>query len=139
MKQTILTFAIRRQAMIEFSAIQQTVIEQMQYYSKKMKPGRPYRIMLKEIRPKRTTGEFSQNHHLNGHVQQICEETGNDFTAIKQYIKQRAIKQNYPYTTLPNGDVLPKSEADVDVLECGYAIDEAHILAGELAINLREE
>lgn len=124
---------------IEFSAIQQTVIEQMQYYAAKMRPGRPYRIVLKEIRPKRTTGPESQNHHLNGHVQQICEETGNDFTAIKQYIKQKAIRQGYGFTTLPNGDVLPKSEADVDVLECGYAIDEAHILAGELGISLREE
>ena len=125
--------------MIEFSAIQQTVIDQMQYYQDKMKPGRPYRITLKEIRPKRTTGEFSQNHHLNGHVQQIAEETGNDFTAIKQYIKQRAIGQGYPYTTLPDGKALPKSEADIDVIECGYAIDECHILAGELGINLREE
>ena len=31
----------------------------------------------------RTTGKGSQNHHLNGHIVQICNYTGNDYETIK--------------------------------------------------------
>ena len=36
----------------------------------------------------RTTGFGSQNHHLNGHIIQICNETGNDYDTVKSEIKK---------------------------------------------------
>ena len=35
-------------------------------------------LVFKIVPPRklRSTGEYSQNHHLNGHIQQICVETG---------------------------------------------------------------
>ena len=88
-------------------------------------------------RRKRTTGERSQNHHLNGHVQTICVETGNDFDAIKQVVKLRAIAMGYPFTTF-HGVTVPKSEADASTVECALLIDAVHQLAAEEGIALKE-
>jgi len=40
--------------------------------------------------------------------------------------------------SLIDGEPLPKSEADMDTVECGYCIDEAHQLAAEIEIKLKE-
>jgi len=88
-------------------------------------------------RRKRTTGERSQNHHLNGHVQTICMETGNDFDAVKQVVKLRAIAMGYPFTTF-HGVTVPKSEADATTKECALLIDAVHQLAAEEGIALVE-
>jgi hypothetical protein len=94
----------------------------------------------------RTTGKGSQSHHLNGHIQQICLETGNDFADVKKAIKQRALKRGYPILQNDNGQ--PKldlwgneqgiSETECDTVQCGYLIEEAHSLAAELDIKLYE-
>jgi hypothetical protein len=125
--------------MIEFIATAQTAEEQVRYHISQMKTGRQYRFTVKEIRPGRTTGPGGQGAHFNGHIQQIANETGNDFDTIKMYVKEQAVSMGWPYTTLPNGAVLPKSETEVDVVECGYGIETCHVLAGELGIILREE
>ena len=41
----------------------------------------------------RTTGEGSQNHHLNGHIMQICNETQNSYNAVKDEIKRIATEE----------------------------------------------
>jgi hypothetical protein len=94
----------------------------------------------------RSTGEGSANHAFNGACQQIAESTGNDFPDVKLAAKRRAFRRGLPYLTRGNGDVvysladgepLPMSEKDMSVEQCGWCIDEAVILAGELGINLR--
>lgn len=96
----------------------------------------------------RSTGRYSQNNHLNGHIRQICNVTGNEFDDVKLYIKRAAIKRGLRWMTKPNGDIvyslndlepLPISEALMTSEECGWCIEEAHILAAEREITLIEE
>ena len=87
----------------------------------------------------RTTGDGSQNHHLNGHIMQICVETGNDYDAIKNAVKMIAVEQmGYPYTDF-HGVITPKSESESSTDECAKLIEAAHILAADLGIILRED
>jgi len=94
-------------------------------------------VKIAPPRKLRTTGERSQNHHLNGHIQQICIETGNDFAAVKAVIKQMAVSMGYPFRTF-RGMVIPYSEAESSVQECAILIEAVHMLAAELGINLKE-
>jgi len=96
----------------------------------------------------RSTGRYSQNHHLNGHVQQICAITGNDFDDVKLYLKRAAFKRGLRFMTKPNGETvysladlepMPISERDMTSEEAAWCIDEAHILAMEMGITLRED
>lgn len=114
----------------------------------KGQPRDLYDVTISTLRRKHTTGWKSQNHHLNGHVMQIANETGNPFDDVKMFVKRKAIARGLPLMTKPNGDLvyslvdgepLPKSEADMDTVECGYCIDESHVLASELGIVLIEE
>lgn len=87
----------------------------------------------------RTTGEHSQNHHLNGHIMQICEVTGNDYETIKYCVKMIAVEQmGYPFETVA-GHVVPKRERDCNTEECAKLIEASHVLAAQLGIVLREE
>ena len=87
----------------------------------------------------RTTGKGSQNHHLNGHIMQICNVTGNDYETIKYCIKMTAAEQfGYPTQTVA-GHVVPKRESDCDTSECAMLIEASHYLAAQLGIILREE
>lgn len=95
-------------------------------------------VKIARPRQRRTTGDLSQNHHINGHVSQIAEETGNDFDDVKQEAKLRAIKRGYPFDTLPNGWIIPKSETEIDTIQAGFLIEELHQIAAELGIYLRE-
>ena len=96
---------------------------------------------VKISRPKcpRTVGYKSQNHHINGHVQQICIETGNTFSAVKERMKELAIGMGYPVETLPDGSVEPISESEIDTVQAGYLIDTIHIFCAEYGIRLIEE
>ena len=86
----------------------------------------------------RTTGEDSQNHHLNGHIMQICNETGNDYDAVKQAMKMIAVENmGFPYRTIA-GHILPQRERDCSTDECAKLIEAAHLLAAELSIILQE-
>jgi hypothetical protein len=95
-------------------------------------------VQLKKWYRLRSTGWKSQNHHLNSHVQQIAEETGNDFETVKVYIKTEAIARGYNYDILQD-IVVPWSETRADTLQCSILIDGAHMLAAEYGVNLREE
>jgi len=94
-------------------------------------------IKIAPPRKLRSTGERSQNHHLNGHIQQICVETGNDFAAVKAVVKQMAVSMGYPFRTF-RGMVVPYSESEASVQECAILIEAVHMLAAELGINLKE-
>ena len=85
----------------------------------------------------RSTGPYSQNHHLNGHIAGICKDTGNDFETVKSWVKREAIGQGYPFDSF-KGKVIPKSEARASVAECAILIEVAHRLAAELNIRLEE-
>lgn len=95
----------------------------------------------------RSTGKNSQNAHLNGHIQQICEDTGNEFDLVKLAVKEKAIDMGYPMLLDSNGNTkrgfygirLAQSEADASVEECKILIDSVHLMAAELCITLREE
>ena len=87
----------------------------------------------------RTTGDGSQNHHLNGHIMQICAETGNDYDVVKNAVKMIAVEQmGYPYTDF-HGVITPKPESESSTDECAKLIEAAHILAADLGIILKEE
>ena len=86
----------------------------------------------------RTTGPASQSHHLNGHIMQICEETGNDYDTVKDVIKMIAVENmGYPYKTIA-GRIVPQRERECSTTECALLIEAAHVLAAELEIVLRE-
>ena len=97
------------------------------------------RVTIKPPYKPRTTGKGSQNHHLNGHIMQICNFTGNDYETIKYCIKMIAVEQlGFPSETIA-GHVIPKRESDCDTQECGLLIEASHMLAAELEIILRED
>ena len=86
----------------------------------------------------RTTGAFSQNHHLNGHIMQICNETGNSYEAVKNAVKMIAVEQmEYPYTDF-HGVITPKPESECSSEECAKLIEASHILAADLGLILQE-
>ena len=86
----------------------------------------------------RTTGAYSQNHHLNGHIMQICNETGNSYEAVKNAVKMIAVEQmEYPYTDF-HGVITPKPERECSTEECAKLIEASHILAADLGLILQE-
>lgn len=95
----------------------------------------------------RSTGYKSQNTHLNGHCQQIAEDTGNDFALVKLCVKEKAIDMGYPMLYDDNGNPkvgmhgirLAQSESDASTVECKILIEAAHLIAAEYGVNLIEE
>lgn len=86
----------------------------------------------------RTTGPKSQNHHLNGHIMQICNETNNDYEVVKYCVKMIATEQmGYPFQTIA-GHIVPKRESDCNTEECAKLIEASHVLAAQMGIILRE-
>ena len=95
-------------------------------------------VTLQPPKRPRTTGKDSQNHHLNGHIMQICNETGNDYDTIKYCVKMLAVEQmGYPYKTVA-GRILPQPERQSSTDECAKLIEAAHVLAAQLSIILQE-
>lgn len=95
-------------------------------------------ITMQPPKRPRTTGKNSQNHHLNGHIMQICNETGNDYETVKTAIKMLAVENmGYPYKTIA-GQIVPQRESDSSTDECAKLIEAAHMLAADLEIILQE-
>ena len=93
----------------------------------------------------RSTGDYSQNHHLNGHIQQIAKSTGQPFEDVKKYIKQMGITQGYPIKEIAGnpvtdlwGQVVGISEKDATTAQCAILIECSHQLAADLEIILEE-
>lgn len=96
-------------------------------------------VTIKPPRKKRTTGYKSQNHHLNGHIIQICNHTGNSYSVVKDYIKIIAVEQfGYPYKII-NNKLIPQGESDCSTEECAMLIEASHYVAATEGIILREE
>jgi len=86
----------------------------------------------------RSTGKHSQNHHINGHIRFIAEETGQDFESIKLFMKMKAMDRGYSGDVI--GDIkVPKSEADASVEDATFLIDTIHQWSAEWSILLPEE
>ena len=85
----------------------------------------------------RTTGERSQNHHINGHIQTIAQETGSSFGAVKEHVKKLAIDRGYPFMELRDGTILPCSESDITTVQAGFLIEAIHQFAAEFGIRLK--
>ena len=96
------------------------------------------RCKISPSRKPRTTGKKSQNHRINGFIQQICVETGNDFDTVKIYCKKQAISRGYPFDEF-QGEIIPWSEARLDTIQAGILIDTIEQLAAELKIILKED
>lgn len=95
-------------------------------------------ITMQPPKRPRTTGKDSQNHHLNGHIMQICNETGAGYSAVKDEVKRIAVENmGYPYEII-NGHIHPKGESDSSTDECNLLIEAAHVLAADLGIILIE-
>ena len=95
-------------------------------------------VTLQPPKRPRTTGEGSQNHHLNGHIMQICNETKNSYNAVKDEIKRIATEEmGYPYEEI-NGHIHPIGESERSTDECAKLIEAAHVLAADLGIILQE-
>lgn len=97
------------------------------------------RLVLSPPFKHRSTGEKSQNHHINGHVQQITNYTGEEFDRIKEEAKRRAFKRGYPKRIDLFGNTVPVSETVIDSEQAGYLIESLHEIADFLNIKLREE
>lgn len=95
-------------------------------------------VTMQPPKKPRTTGEGSQNHHLNGHIIQICNETGNSYDVIKYCVKMIAVEQmGYPYKLIA-GHIVPQPESESSTDECALLIEAAHVLAAQLEIILQE-
>jgi len=88
-------------------------------------PGRP-----------RTTGPWSQNHHLRGHVRQLADHTGYSMGEMMQVVKAETV--SWPTREL-RGRVVWASEADVSVEVASEAIERTHVMAVDLGVVLKEE
>ena len=110
-----------------------------------LEKNRRVHILVEPERKGRTTGDYSQSHHLNGHIQQISKATGQPFEDVKRFVKQRAITFGYPIKTIAGnpvtdlwGQVVGISEADASTKDCALLIECTHQLAQELDITLEE-
>ena len=106
-------------------------------YNKK-KPAY-YKLTIEPPFKPRTTGWKSQNHRINGFIQQIAMATGNSFSAVKERMKELAIDRGYPIEILPDGSIKPKSESEISTIEAGYLIDTIEQFAAEWGIELVED
>lgn len=95
-------------------------------------------LTLQPPKRPRTTGKGSQNHHLNGHIIQICNETGNSYDAIKYCVKMLAVEEmGYPYEII-DGHIWPEAEHESSTDECAKLIEAAHVWAAQHGIILQE-
>ena len=98
-----------------------------------------FKIDIQKPYPNRTTGEGSQNNKFYALVTEICKETGNDLEDVKDALKERAIKRNYPYSVNKlTGRIRPYSTTQVDTKQMSALIEEALQLCAELGIVVEE-
>lgn len=102
------------------------------------KRGGYLRLQISPPFKHRSTGEKSQNHAINGFIQQIANQSGDDFDYLKAEIKRRAIKRGYPFKTSKLGDVVPYSESEIDTEQARFLIEEIKEVAAFLNIKLIE-
>jgi hypothetical protein len=87
----------------------------------------------------RSTGWKSQNHHLYGHLRQLCEVTGYTMSELKQVVKEDT--PSWPVTFKEFRGKKRKvyaSESDVSVEVESEAIEICHRTAADLGVLLEE-
>ena len=105
------------------------------YQTSKEKYNGYFKIDIQKPYPNRTTGEGSQNNLFYALVTEICKETGNDLTDVKDYLKERAVKRGYPYEINKlTGRIKPYSTTRVDTKQMSALIEETLQLCAELGI-----
>ena len=102
------------------------------------KTGDFFRLKLSRPYRRRSTGYKSQNHRINGFIQQICVKTGMPFQGLKEFFKAEAIGEGYPFVTLPSGEVIGDSEANISVEEASILIGVIERYAAEWGVELVE-
>lgn len=110
------------------------------------KHGGFYTVKINTPRRPRTIGTNSQNHRVNGFIQQIAVSTGQPFEDIKKRAKQIAVGQGYPIKLDASGqpcydlwgNVDGISEADSSVEECIILINAVEQIAAFCGVVLRE-
>ena len=138
---------IRLKGLEKFLKLNRSTLEYWAKRSKCSVEDLMVNVTLEEPFRPRTTGYKSQNHALNGYIQQICMETGQDFASTKTYIKQMAIDMGYPRLTKRTikgvedvvdwwGNPMGISEKDASIEDCALLIDCAVRLANDLGITL---
>jgi len=68
-----------------------------------VKHNKYYTVKINTPRRPRSTGDKSQNHRINGFIQQIAMSTGQPFDDIKKRAKQLAVDMGYPMLTDESG------------------------------------
>ena len=114
----------------------QTFLDLIKYCTEKR--GGFLRLILSPPFKHRSTGPKSQGNHINGHVQQISNTTGEEFDVIKMEAKRRSMKRGYPWRPDIFGGTQPVSETEIDTEQAGFLIDELHMIAAFLDIKLKE-
>ena len=138
---------IRLKGWERFLRLNKSVLERWAKKAKVAVEDLTVNVTLEEPFRPRTTGYKSQNHALNGYIQTLCMETGQDFASTKNYIKQMAIERGYPRLMRRTvkgiedvtdwwGNPVGISEADASIEDCSLLIDCAVQLASELGIRL---
>ena len=127
------TYDCPKSVIINLSAQEMAELKQLERLS--IKSGLD--VTIEKHKRKRSTGENSQNHRLNGFCMQIATATDNPFALVKMAVKERAATMGYPSLKSKWG-TMPQSEADASVEECAILIQAAEIIAAEEGIILKE-
>lgn len=112
-----------------------TIIDSME--ARRKWDGVLWQVTVARPHRPRSTGEQSQNHHINGHVHQIAAETGAGFDTVKNALKREAMSAGYPGEDF-RGNRWPISETNASVEDAIVLIETCHRIAAELNITLRE-
>jgi len=86
----------------------------------------------------RTTGYRSCNSHIHGHAQQIGEFTGDYKEDVIVEAKRRAVTRGYPTRQNSFGYIVPISEKDASTVEANMIIEELHMIASDIDLELKE-
>ena len=124
--------------MIKFMATRQTICRELEKRVPTLREGRPYTVSIRELRAPRSTGWRSQNHHIHGHATQIGAFVGDTKAEIIRIAQEQAITKGYPTTTNYLGEMIPKSERELDTREAAILIDQLHEIAAFLGVHLIE-
>lgn len=126
MVKTVLKIALEKGFIKFFAPTDKVVRQSLQCELKKCLERYNGYVCLSFCTPKRlrSTGKESQNHHLNGHIQAIAKESGNDFETTKLAVKDIAIDLGYPFRTIfyPLYDVKNDEEIRIGLVKKRFVL-----------------
>ena len=102
----------------------------------------PTALGLGKAYKKRTTGDYSQNHHFFGHLHQLVTNPtsplcGNDIKALSLYLRDEALSWGWNYHVI-KGKRFPYEEEEGNSYEYGKLLDCTHHFADNLPFILYE-